>query len=154
GHGERSNQQQCRSPSMHPLIVAPAGLRGEVGFTPPRIRRLPPSIVARLIRTVVGMTTELLPPPVIAPAHTRPAARAVAASKRYGKGDTAVTALDNVTVDIPAGRFTAVMGPSGSGKSTLMHCLAGLDTLTSGSVFLGDVELGKLNDRQLTKVRR
>src|SRR5690606_19670150 len=90
GHGERSNQQQCRSPSMHPLIVAPAGLRGEVGFTPPRIRRLPPSIVARLIRTVVGMTTELLPPPVIAPAHTRPAARAVAASKRYGKGDTAV----------------------------------------------------------------
>ncbi|HWL46029.1 MAG TPA: ABC transporter ATP-binding protein [Ilumatobacter sp.] len=100
------------------------------------------------------MTTELLPPPVIAPAHTRPAARAVAATKRYGKGDTAVTALDNVTVDIPAGRFTAVMGPSGSGKSTLMHCLAGLDTLTSGHVFLGDVELGKLNDRQLTKVRR
>ena len=100
------------------------------------------------------MTTDLLPPPEIAPAYTRPAARTVAATKRYGKGDTAVTALDSVTVDIPAGRFTAVMGPSGSGKSTLMHCLAGLDTLTSGHVFLGDVELGKLNDRQLTRVRR
>ena len=100
------------------------------------------------------MTTQLLPPPAMAPAFTRPAARAVAATKRYGKGDTAVIALDNVTVDIPAGRFTAVMGPSGSGKSTLMHCLAGLDTLTSGHVFLGDVELGKLNDRQLTRVRR
>ena len=100
------------------------------------------------------MTTELLSPPVSAPAHARPAARTVGAVKRYGKGDTAVTALDNVTVDIPAGRFTAVMGPSGSGKSTLMHCLAGLDSLTSGHVFLGDVELGKLSDRQLTRVRR
>ena len=82
------------------------------------------------------------------------AARAVAATKVYGTGDTAVRALDGVTVDIPAARFTAVMGPSGSGKSTLMHCLAGLDSLTSGQVFVGDVELGNLSDAALTKVRR
>jgi putative ABC transport system ATP-binding protein len=84
----------------------------------------------------------------------RIAARAVGASKVYGDGDTAVRALDGVSVDIPAGRFTAVMGPSGSGKSTLMHCLAGLDGLTSGEVFVGDVELGSLSDPALTKVRR
>jgi putative ABC transport system ATP-binding protein len=65
-----------------------------------------------------------------------------------------VRAVDEVTIDIPAGRFTAVMGPSGSGKSTLMHCLAGLDTLTSGSVYLGDTELGSLSDRDLTVLRR
>jgi putative ABC transport system ATP-binding protein len=82
------------------------------------------------------------------------AARAVAATKVYGSGDTAVRALDGVTVDIPAARFTAVMGPSGSGKSTLMHCLAGLDSLTSGQVFVGDVELGRLSDAALTRVRR
>ncbi len=82
------------------------------------------------------------------------AARTVDAVKVYGKGDTTVTALDGVTVGLPAGRLTAVMGPSGSGKSTLMHCLAGLDTLSSGHVFLGDTDLGTLNDKQLTKVRR
>jgi putative ABC transport system ATP-binding protein len=82
------------------------------------------------------------------------AARAVGASKVYGDGDTAVRALDGVSVEIPAGRFTAVMGPSGSGKSTLMHCLAGLDDLTSGQVFVGDLELGGLSDAALTKVRR
>jgi putative ABC transport system ATP-binding protein len=88
--------------------------------------------------------------------HRRPAvaARAVGASKVYGDGDTAVRALDGVSVEIPAGRFTAVMGPSGSGKSTLMHCLAGLDDLTSGQVFVGDLELGGLSDAALTKVRR
>ncbi len=74
--------------------------------------------------------------------------------KKYGSGDTAVTALDSVSVDIVAAHFTAIMGPSGSGKSTLMHCLAGLDNLTSGHVFLGDIELSKLSDRKLTKVRR
>ena len=63
-------------------------------------------------------------------------------------------ALDHVTVDLPAGRFTAVMGPSGSGKSTLMHCLAGLDSLTSGRVSIGDVELGSLSDAALTRLRR
>jgi putative ABC transport system ATP-binding protein len=82
------------------------------------------------------------------------AARAVAATKVYGTGDTAVRALDGVTVEIPAARFTAVMGPSGSGKSTLMHCLAGLDDLTSGQVFVGDVDLGGLSDGALTRVRR
>ena len=82
------------------------------------------------------------------------AARAEDASKVYGSGATAVRALDHVTVDIPAGRFTAVMGPSGSGKSTLMHCLAGLDSLTSGRVSIGDVELGSLSDAALTRLRR
>ena len=94
-----------------------------------------------------------LPPPAGHPARP-PAAAVIAGTKRYGKGDTAVTALDDVTIHIPEGRFTAVMGPSGSGKSTLMHCLAGLDTLTSGRVYLGDVELGSLDDRRLTKLRR
>jgi putative ABC transport system ATP-binding protein len=96
----------------------------------------------------------LTPPRPPGERRGRPAASAVAATKRYGKGDTAVTALDHVTVDIPVGEFTAVMGPSGSGKSTLMHCLAGLDTLTGGHVFLGETDLGTLNDRQLTKLRR
>ena len=82
------------------------------------------------------------------------AARAENATKVYGRGSTEVLALDDVTVGVPAGRFTAVMGPSGSGKSTLMHCLAGLDSLTSGRVFIGDVELGSLSDRELTRVRR
>ena len=82
------------------------------------------------------------------------AARAVHATKVYGSGSTAVTALDDVTVDLPAGRFTAIMGPSGSGKSTLLHVLAGLDTLSSGNVFLGDTELSSLNDRRLTELRR
>jgi putative ABC transport system ATP-binding protein len=82
------------------------------------------------------------------------AARACQATKRYGAGDAAVTALDDVTIDFPDGTFTAIMGPSGSGKSTLMHCLAGLDTLNSGQIFIGDVELGSLNDRQLTLLRR
>jgi putative ABC transport system ATP-binding protein len=85
---------------------------------------------------------------------TRAAARAVHATKSYGQGDTAVLALDDVSVDLPEGRFSAIMGPSGSGKSTLLHCLAGLDGLTSGQVFLGDVDLGRLTDRQLTLLRR
>jgi putative ABC transport system ATP-binding protein len=82
------------------------------------------------------------------------AARAVEATKVYGSGDTAVIALDEVTLHLPAGQFSAIMGPSGSGKSTLVHCLAGLDSLTEGQVFVGDVELGTLSDKELTLLRR
>ena len=82
------------------------------------------------------------------------AARAVDATKIYGRGVAEVRALDGVTVDFATSRFTAIMGPSGSGKSTLMHTLAGLDSLTSGSVWIGDVELGRLNDKKLTQLRR
>jgi putative ABC transport system ATP-binding protein len=85
---------------------------------------------------------------------TRDAARVADAVKVYGSGDTAVRALDGVSVGFPAGRFTAIMGPSGSGKSTLMHCAAGLDTLTSGAAYIGDTELGTLDDRRLTLLRR
>jgi putative ABC transport system ATP-binding protein len=83
-----------------------------------------------------------------------PAAQVRGATKVYGEGETAVAALRGVDLDVEAGRFLAVMGPSGSGKSTLMHCLAGLDALTSGTIHLGDVELGSLNDRDLTRLRR
>ena len=83
-----------------------------------------------------------------------PVARAIELVKVYGEGDTAVRALDNVTVDFASGHFTAIMGPSGSGKSTLMHCVAGLDSLTSGHVFIGDVELSTLSDKELTVLRR
>jgi putative ABC transport system ATP-binding protein len=102
----------------------------------------------KLLRTDAGnmnMTTALT---------ATAAVRAENARKVYGTGQTAVTALDDVTLSIPGGQFTAVMGPSGSGKSTLMHCLAGLDSLTAGQVFIGDVELGRLSDRQLTQLRR
>ncbi|MBI2708882.1 MAG: ABC transporter ATP-binding protein [Actinobacteria bacterium] len=89
-----------------------------------------------------------------APPATSVVARAVEAVKYYGTGDTAVLALAQVDVAIEGGRFTAIMGPSGSGKSTLMHCLAGLDTLTYGRVFLGDVDLSTLDDKALTRLRR
>jgi putative ABC transport system ATP-binding protein len=82
------------------------------------------------------------------------AARAVNASKVYGQGDTEVVALRSVTIEFESGRFTAIMGPSGSGKSTLMHCVAGLDDLTSGKVFIGDIDLTSLDDRGLTHLRR
>lgn len=75
-------------------------------------------------------------------------------TKVYGSGETAVRALDGVTVSFPQGRMTAIMGPSGSGKSTLMHCCAGLDTVTSGSIRLGDIELQGLSDKALTLLRR
>ncbi|MCQ9179306.1 ABC transporter ATP-binding protein [Streptomyces sp. IBSBF 2953] len=82
------------------------------------------------------------------------AARARGLTKAYGSGETTVLALDAVDVDIARGRFTAVMGPSGSGKSTLMHCLAGLDTVSAGQVWLGDTEITGLKDRELTRLRR
>jgi putative ABC transport system ATP-binding protein len=89
--------------------------------------------------------------PVAAPTVV---ARAQQASKYYGRGDTAVWALAEVDVDIEGGRYTAVMGPSGSGKSTLMHCLAGLDTLSSGRILIGDTDLSTLSDKELTLLRR
>jgi putative ABC transport system ATP-binding protein len=85
---------------------------------------------------------------------TQAAVRAVGVSKIYGEGGTRVVALDDVSAEFTRGAFTAIMGPSGSGKSTLMHCLAALDSVTSGQVFLGDVELSGLDDKSLTKLRR
>jgi putative ABC transport system ATP-binding protein len=106
-------------------------------------------------------TTSTVDAVASAPASSAPApaprpvvAGAEEATKVYGTGEAAVRALDGVTVGFPAGRFTAIMGPSGSGKSTLMHCLAGLDDLTSGRVFIGDVDLGTLRDKDLTILRR
>jgi putative ABC transport system ATP-binding protein len=96
------------------------------------------------------MTTSSI---VTAPAAVA-AARAVAVTKSYGSGPTAVRALDHVDVAVARGEFTAIMGPSGSGKSTLMHCLAGLDTVTSGEVWLGDVALRGLSDKKMTALRR
>ncbi|ARX84006.1 MULTISPECIES: ABC transporter ATP-binding protein [Streptomyces] len=85
---------------------------------------------------------------------TQVAARATDLSKVYGQGETQVVALDHVSVDFGQGEFTAIMGPSGSGKSTLMHCVAGLDSFSGGSVRIGDTELSTLKDKQLTKLRR
>ena len=82
------------------------------------------------------------------------AARAVGAVKTYGSGETEVRALDGVDVTFDTGKLTTIMGPSGSGKSTLMHCMAGLDALTGGEVFIGEVELGTLSERELTLLRR
>ncbi|HEX2381182.1 MAG TPA: ABC transporter ATP-binding protein [Acidimicrobiales bacterium] len=82
------------------------------------------------------------------------AASAVDATKVYGSGEAEVRALDGVSVDFATARFTAIMGPSGSGKSTLMHALAGLDQLSSGSIWIGDIELGALKEKKLTRLRR
>ena len=89
-----------------------------------------------------------------APSDRTVAARAVDAVKIYGKDESEVRALDGVTIDFSAGAFTAIMGPSGSGKSTLMHCCAGLDTLTSGEVWIGERALNTLSERELTIMRR
>ena len=88
------------------------------------------------------------------PAAQAPAARADRISKVYGRGDARVVALDEVSVSLDRGRFTAIMGPSGSGKSTLMHCMAGLDSVDSGEVFVGDIEVTRLDDKRLTRLRR
>jgi putative ABC transport system ATP-binding protein len=88
------------------------------------------------------------------PPSSTVAARTVNAVKIYGKEDNEVRALDGVTIDFAAGAFTAIMGPSGSGKSTLMHCCAGLDTLTSGEVWVGDRALSSMSERELTILRR
>ncbi len=88
------------------------------------------------------------------PVLTAVAARAVDASKIYGTGEAQVRALDSISVDFATNRFTAIMGPSGSGKSTLLHCLAGLDRVTSGRVYIGDVEISACSEKQLTLIRR
>jgi putative ABC transport system ATP-binding protein len=91
----------------------------------------------------------------IAPALLKaPAVAATAVTRRYGDGESAVDALRGVTLEVPAGQFTAVMGPSGSGKSTLMHLLAGLDTPSSGTVEIGGEDITTMSDKQLTKLRR
>ena len=104
-----------------------------------------------------AMSPDLAPPPPhdAGPTDTGiAAAGAVDASKIYGTGDAEVRALDGVTVAFETGKFTAIMGPSGSGKSTLLHCLAGLDTLTSGATYIGDTYLASLDDKELTELRR
>jgi putative ABC transport system ATP-binding protein len=98
--------------------------------------------------------TAATPSASLTPIDGTAAAGAVDAMKVYGRGDSEVRALDGVTVAFEKGRFSAIMGPSGSGKSTLMHCLAGLDSLTSGAVYIGDTYLAALNDKQLTELRR
>jgi putative ABC transport system ATP-binding protein len=89
-----------------------------------------------------------------APLPQTAAARAQGVSKSYGSGDATVVALDDISVSLDAGIFTAIMGPSGSGKSTLLHVLAGLDRPDSGEVYLGDTEITSLSDRALTLLRR
>jgi putative ABC transport system ATP-binding protein len=90
----------------------------------------------------------------IAPQSVDVAARAVEASKVYGSGEAEVRALDSIDVAFQTSRLTAIMGPSGSGKSTLLHCMAGLDRLTSGQIYLGDQEISRANERELTLIRR
>ena len=85
---------------------------------------------------------------------TDAAARAVELFKQYGSDDTAVIALDHVSIEFGKNQFTAIMGPSGSGKSTLMHTMAGLDSATSGSAFIGDTDMSHLNDKEITALRR
>ena len=85
---------------------------------------------------------------------TDAAARAVDLFKQYGSDDTAVIALDHVSIEFGKNQFTAIMGPSGSGKSTLMHTMAGLDSASSGSAFIGDTDMSHLNDKEITALRR
>ena len=100
------------------------------------------------------MSVTTTSPSLPAPGGSGVAARATDAHKNYGEGDTVVKALDGVSVDFAAGQFAAIMGPSGSGKSTLMHCMAGLDSLTSGSVWIEGTNLSELREKELTKLRR
>ena len=98
----------------------------------------------------MSSTTPAAPPPSALVA----AAGAIDARKLYGIGDATVKALDGITISFEPARFTAIMGPSGSGKSTLLHCVAGLDNLTSGEAYIGDAEVGSLDDKHLTVLRR
>ena len=92
--------------------------------------------------------------PAPSPITVALAARAVDASKIYGQGEAEVRALDHISVEFASHQFTAIMGPSGSGKSTLLHCLAGLDRVTTGQVYIGDVEISASSEKQLTLIRR
>ncbi len=134
-----------------------------VGISPPprqvvaRWRPDVPVVIVDDMETTLTPRRDPAPIPLARADGHRPhgvAARTRAATKFYGRGDTKVHALDGVDVEFAAGCFTAIMGPSGSGKSTLMHCLAGLDTLTDGQAFIGDVDLGSLSDAELTRLRR
>jgi putative ABC transport system ATP-binding protein len=105
----------------------------------------------------VNTTVQLPASPSIHPSIEPRAGIAAAANhvtKKYGEGDATVLALDDVSIDIHAGQFTAIMGPSGSGKSTLLHVLAGLDRPTTGEIFVGDIEITRLKDKALTLLRR
>ena len=113
----------------------------------------------RRVERLLGKDTPLMTAVLdVSPVHDTPAARTVVRgtdlSRRYGSGDTAVDALRSVSLEIPRGHLTAVMGPSGSGKSTLMHILAGLDRPTEGSVEIDGIEITSLGDNDLTKLRR
>src|SRR5580693_810864 len=127
--------------------VVRGGLHGQSGGDrPPSDPPAPP----RRKRGIVTLTDQA----PAAPREGTPAAHSVDLRKTYGSGDAIVHALAGVNVTFQRGRFTAVMGPSGSGKSTLMHCMAGLDRPSSGQVFVGDMELGRLDDTGLTQMRR
>jgi putative ABC transport system ATP-binding protein len=90
----------------------------------------------------------------VSPPSVDVAARAIDASKIYGSGEAEVRALNAINVEFQTGRLTAIMGPSGSGKSTLLHCMAGLDRLTSGQIFLGDTDISRASEKELTLIRR
>ena len=125
-------------------------LGGPAGTAPPA----PPGDPASPAPPGLATGTAVAPPPPPPPTPAGAAARAVDAVKVYGRGETAVRALDGINVEFASQEFTAIMGASGSGKSTLLHCLAGLDRLTSGEALIGDVPLGRLSDYQLTLLRR
>jgi putative ABC transport system ATP-binding protein len=115
---------------------------------------VPSSPTASIATVSPTSSTTPISPPGAPDAGAPPAARAIGAVKVYGHGDAAVRALDDVTVEFPAGTFTAIMGPSGSGKSTLLHCIAGLDRLSAGRVELDGTDLAALSDKALTRLRR
>lgn len=132
---------QQPAPAPAPQAAAPAPAAQQPAPTPA------PAAPAPAAPAVSGGGVDKQP-------HGKAAAYARALYKRYGQGDTAVVALGGVDVDFARGQFTAIMGPSGSGKSTLMHCMAGLDSATSGSVFIGETDLSKLGDKEMTALRR